>query len=38
MRRIRKVRLFALLIVAVLFVQNVSATYCLPESRYENSA
>lgn len=38
MREIRKIRLFALLLVAALFVQNVSATYCLPESRYENSA
>ena len=38
MKEIRKVRLFALLIVAALFVQNVSATYCLPESRYENNA
>jgi len=36
MREIRKIRLFALLVVAAIFVQNVSATYCLPESRYEN--
>lgn len=37
MRQVRKIWLLHLLFVATLFVQTASATYYLPEGRYENS-
>jgi len=37
MRQIRRIWLLRLLLLTALFVQTASATYYLPESRYENS-